>query len=486
MGALGTGAKARLRVAESDQRLARAAAGGSDAGFATLHQRHRDGLYRTTLSVGCDPDEALEAVGEATQDALRALRRDGPPEHVRGWLHAVARQATFDLLRERRPDGAVDEPVAAKTGVLETVLARDHVHLLMDDVRALSHDQRTALVLRELEGLRYDELGVAMATTPAAVRQSVHQARTVLGDRSGGRDLACTGVRETLDGVGRSARGRRVRAHLDGCPPCRVYANGLRDRRAALGLLFPLLPADAGQAALARALADATAEGAGASAVVGTGGFRGTDGATSANGASRPAWKGLAVGGAAAAVAVAGALAVGLSDSGTDGDSAQVANGALPPATAPGTPLPASGMGGDSELFGDDLFGDGASGDRDDRGGDDDARPGQRLFAGTGGADVGAGADGSRPLAPGGSGPSGGSGPPSGGAPPAPANPAPAPAPPSSPSPSPSVAPTPAPSPGGGGGDGPVSSLAGDVDEATGGALNLKPTLAPVTDPLGL
>jgi hypothetical protein len=31
-----------------------------------------------------------------------------------------------------------------------------------------------------------------------------------------------------------------------------------------------------------------------------------------------------------------------------------------------------------------------------------------------------------------------------------------------------------------------ISSLAGDVDEATGGALNLKPTLAPITDPLGL
>ncbi|MDQ3090457.1 MAG: sigma-70 family RNA polymerase sigma factor, partial [Actinomycetota bacterium] len=221
MGVRGTRALAHIRVAESDGRLARAAAGGSDAGFATLYQRHRHGLYRTTLSVTCDPDEALDALQAATLDGLRALRRDGPPEHVRGWLNAVARDASFDLVRERRP-GALDEPAPAKTKVLETVLARDHVHLLMDDVRMLSHDQRTALVLRELEGLRYDELGVAMATTPAGVRQSVHQARLALGDRSAAREPACEAVRDTLEaGGGRSARGRKVRAHLEDCAPCR-------------------------------------------------------------------------------------------------------------------------------------------------------------------------------------------------------------------------------------------------------------------------
>ena len=489
MGVTGTGALVRIKALESDERLARAAAGGSDAGFATLHQRHRDGLYRTALSVTCDSDEALSAFQEATLDALRELRRDGPPEHVRGWLHAIARHATFEVVRERRP-GALDDAVPAKTGVLETVLARDHVHLLMDDVSALSRDQRTALVLRELEGLSYDELGVTMATTPATVRQSVHQARLALGDRAAGRELACDAVRDTLEtGGGRSARGRKVRGHLDVCPSCRVFANGLRDRRAALGLLFPLVPAEAGQAALARALAGGTGVSAGAGA--GVRGAQGTGTTASAGGVARPAWKGLLVGGVAAAAAVAGALAVGLSDSGPEGESTQVANGA-PGVTAPGTSPPASGMGGDSELFGDDLFGDGASGDRDD--GDDrdgDARPTEELFASTGGPDGSGPSGGSGPSD--GQGPSGGSGPsdgqgpsdgpgPSGGGTPvAPASPAPAPSPASAPAPPPAPA-APAPEPAGG----PVSGLAGGVDDLTGGALNVEPTLAPVTDPLGL
>ncbi len=162
-----------------DERLARMVEGGSDPAFAAIYGRYAPVLQGYCRSLLRDEDEAGDALQNAMLKALQAMRRSGRSGPLRPWLFRIAHNESVTLIRARgrRPAPLDDSLVAGAGDAFRSAAAREQLAALLEDMQHLTEHQRGALVMRELGGLTYDEIGQALDTTPLAARQAVFMAR---------------------------------------------------------------------------------------------------------------------------------------------------------------------------------------------------------------------------------------------------------------------------------------------------------------------
>jgi RNA polymerase sigma factor (sigma-70 family) len=288
-----------------DEILAGRAAGGNDAAFTALYERYYGPLLGYTRSILRDPEDAHDATQNALENALRALPNRDTGRPLRPWLYKIAHNEAITIMRRRRSQTELRpelEPIVPGPEV--DVEQRGRLEQLVDDLQTLPERQRGALVMRELNGLSYDEIGAALGLTNDAARRAVFDARSALHDAADGRATECVSVRHSLsDGDRRSLRARGIRAHLRSCDDCASFQRSIGARRADLHALAPWISGAAVAGALGLGAGGASTGGALLSASGGA-----AAGGTGLSWASLPlAVKGLAV---AAAVATTGTAAV--------------------------------------------------------------------------------------------------------------------------------------------------------------------------------
>jgi RNA polymerase sigma factor (sigma-70 family) len=261
----------------SDPRLARQASDGDQRAFEAIYKRYHQDIYRFCLSILGRPEDAQDALQNTMVKALRALPGERREIKLKPWLYRVAHNESIDLLRRRREGAELDSAhVSAGAEIAETVAQRERLGHLLADLGELPERQRSALVMRELGGLDYEQIGAAFESSPAVARQTVYEARLGLRELEAGREMSCEQVtRQLSEADGRVARRRNIRAHLRTCPECRAFRNSIDSRRRDLAALAPL-PAVAaasilqglvgGKVAGSAGAAGATAAGAGAGA----------------------------------------------------------------------------------------------------------------------------------------------------------------------------------------------------------------------------
>jgi len=299
------------------------------------YKRHHQAIYRYCLAIVGNPDDAQEALQNTMVKALRALEGERREIHLKPWLYRIAHNESIEMLRKRREVAEIDpEAVASGEGLAETVAQRERLRQLLADLRELPGRQRAALAMRELGGLSFEEIGEAFDTSKAVARQTVYEARLGLRELEAGREMGCEEVMHRLSNAdGRVARRRDIRAHLRGCPDCRAFRDGIRERQHDLSALAPL-PAAASMATLHAILG-------GKSGTAGGAGVAGAGGASAGKAvATSVLLKSAATVAAVTAIGVGVADKEGLVDLPVLGDSGRPAdfrssgekNGAEPPA----------------------------------------------------------------------------------------------------------------------------------------------------------
>ncbi len=229
----------------SDSRLVRRVVAGDEHAFGELYERYRAPLQAYCRSIVRDEEDSHDALQSTMLKALAALRQgEGHDVALRPWLFRIAHNESVTILRRRRPSEPwSDEAAPAVAAVDRTLAQRERLSELVADLQQLSERQRGALVMRELSGMSYEEIGGVLDVSPAAARQSVFEARTALVEIGEGRDAACDAIRRSIsDGDRRTVRARRVRAHLRSCDECRAFDTAVRSRRRDLSMLLPALP----------------------------------------------------------------------------------------------------------------------------------------------------------------------------------------------------------------------------------------------------
>jgi RNA polymerase sigma factor (sigma-70 family) len=234
----------RLR---SDDQLVALFRDGNEAAFGVIHDRYRQRLFAYTRQMlAGSRQDAEDALQDVFLRAYGALRADDRPVTLRAWLYRVAHNRCIDQLRRVAPAPA-DVLDVSRTPLHDPLVEaerREDLRRLVDDVRRLPEQQRSALLMRELEGLSYAELGGALGVTVPAVKSLLVRARIGLAEAVEARDAACGEVRADLA----AAHGRGVRSsglarrHMRDCPGCREYRHQLRLARRSFAALSPAAP----------------------------------------------------------------------------------------------------------------------------------------------------------------------------------------------------------------------------------------------------
>ncbi|MDX6668188.1 MAG: hypothetical protein QOK04_1568 [Solirubrobacteraceae bacterium] len=227
-----------------DKRLAYLAAGGDEGAFAAIYESYAEPLYRYCHAITRHDEDARDALQGTMLKALRAFSEQEQVGMLKPWLYRIAHNESVSLLRRRRPQAELSEAHEPSGADPHTVVAaRAQLFELIDDVAQLPDRQRGMLVMRELEGLSYEEIGQTFAISPEAAKQQVYEARKALAEHHEGRRLSCEAVERVISGGDRrQLRGRRIRAHMRACVSCRQFKGAIPARAAAFGALTPPLP----------------------------------------------------------------------------------------------------------------------------------------------------------------------------------------------------------------------------------------------------
>src|SRR3712207_9444832 len=134
---------------------------GQHAAFETLVQRYQSRLLAFCRHMLGSREDAEDVLQEVFAAAFNAMLADERPINVRPWLYRIARNRSLNHLRRQQAIGVDSMDVHLSEGGLTTadkVHRREEFRLLIADVQDLPETQRTALLLREIDALSYEQI----------------------------------------------------------------------------------------------------------------------------------------------------------------------------------------------------------------------------------------------------------------------------------------------------------------------------------------
>ena len=294
---------------QSDDRLIALVRRGNHHAFEALVARYQARLLAFCRHMLASKEDAEDVLQEVFAAAFNAILADDREINVRPWLYRIARNRSLNHLRRTQAIGVDSMDIHfSEHGqtTADKVHRREEFRLLIADVQDLPETQRTALLLREIDALSYEQISEAMETTVPSVKSLLVRARVSLAEASEARLLSCEEVRQELGEVaeGLTRTSAPVRRHLRTCERCATFRKQLRETNKALAALFPVGPLLLLKKTLLAHLGTSAAASGGGAAASG-----GAAAAAAQAGLSTVATKAVA-GIAAAAIVTAGAVEV--------------------------------------------------------------------------------------------------------------------------------------------------------------------------------
>ena len=216
----------------SDDRLALRATKGDRRAFAAIFRRYHQRLYRYCLAIVGDSEDAQDALQNTMIKALRALPGEERRIELKPWLYRIAHNESIEVIRRRRDTRRLGPELAAPgSGLAEEAAVRERLRRLISDLDELPERQRGTLVMRELAGLDFAEIGTALGTSPAVARQTLYEARLSLRQMDEGREMSCEAVTKALSGA--TAASPAAATFVPICAAARVAAVSARKSQVA-------------------------------------------------------------------------------------------------------------------------------------------------------------------------------------------------------------------------------------------------------------
>ncbi|MCP4663964.1 MAG: RNA polymerase sigma factor [bacterium] len=167
---------------ELDDLLAQACRGDTRA-FDRLMQRHERQVYGTARRLLGRCEDAQDAAQEVFLRLFRFLDRIEPHRPLAPWLYRVTVNVCRDLGRRRRLRQTVPleevehEAVGEGPDPAARAAIREEKRIVEEALASLSHKERAALVLRDVEGLPTEEVAEILGSSPPTVRSQICRAR---------------------------------------------------------------------------------------------------------------------------------------------------------------------------------------------------------------------------------------------------------------------------------------------------------------------
>ncbi len=169
---------------------------GDKKAFDLLVLKYQHKLVKLVSRYVRDPSEVMDVVQESFLKAYRALPGFRGESAFYTWIYRIAINTAKNYLvaqGRRPPDGDIDsgdidmiegETELKDNATPERLLLRDEIEkTVMDAIEQLPEDLRTAITLRELEGLSYEEIAESMDCPIGTVRSRIFRAREAINKR---------------------------------------------------------------------------------------------------------------------------------------------------------------------------------------------------------------------------------------------------------------------------------------------------------------
>jgi RNA polymerase sigma-70 factor (ECF subfamily) len=167
---------------------------GHAEAFGELVHRYQDRLYNLALRVVGNPDDAADVVQETFLSAYQSLKSFKGDSEIYTWLYRIAFNASITARRKKRSVVSLDatrrqgdsdlnlDPIDTSVDVRpEAALERSEDEIAVATAMAkLSEEHRTVLTLKDIEGLKYEEIAEIIGTAIGTVRSRLHRARLEL------------------------------------------------------------------------------------------------------------------------------------------------------------------------------------------------------------------------------------------------------------------------------------------------------------------
>ncbi len=158
---------------------------GDTTAFEALVRRYQGPVFRIAVRILTDRHDAADTAQEAFITAWRRLHDISADQAFAAWLYRITVTRSVSAARARRPRVPLDEVTAdpdRSPGPEQLAQASDLRRALRSALTRLTPGQQACWILREMEGMSYEEVATILDTTPGAVRGRLHRARAQLAE----------------------------------------------------------------------------------------------------------------------------------------------------------------------------------------------------------------------------------------------------------------------------------------------------------------
>lgn len=238
---------------EGDHRLLEAARAGDKEALTRLLERHQEQVYRFSMKMCRDPEDAKDVLQDTLLAMARGVRDFRGASSISTWLYTIARgfcikkrrRSKFAPVEERSLD-ADAAPEASRVadpakGPHEALAARQVERAIEQAIAALDPKLREALILRDVEGLTAPEVAEVLGIRVQAVKSRLHRARLavrahvapLLGiPAAAATPGTCPDVltlySQHIEDEISPAVCASMERHVEGCPRCRGACDSLK------------------------------------------------------------------------------------------------------------------------------------------------------------------------------------------------------------------------------------------------------------------
>jgi len=179
-------------VNDDDRRLIEQCLGGRRDAFGELVSRYQARLYNVVIRLVDHADDAADVVQDAFLNAFQSLPSFKGDAEFFTWLYRIAFNSAISLKRRKRatvsldaagPDGGIDPDDPSEYVKPGQALQRmEDEAQLQEAMSRLSSEHREVLVLKDIEGMKYEDIAEILGVPIGTIRSRLHRARLELRD----------------------------------------------------------------------------------------------------------------------------------------------------------------------------------------------------------------------------------------------------------------------------------------------------------------
>lgn len=177
---------------DDDRRLIADCLSGQREAFGILVSRYQARLYNAVIRLLDNADDAADVVQDAFLNAFQSLRSFKGDAEFFTWLYRIAFNTAISLRRKKRAtvsldsggaEGGIDPDDPSEYIKPGSALQRNEEETqLQDAMNRLSIEHREVLVLKDIEGMKYEDIAAILGVPIGTIRSRLHRARLELRD----------------------------------------------------------------------------------------------------------------------------------------------------------------------------------------------------------------------------------------------------------------------------------------------------------------